>query len=202
MKKQLEFDLLNYRSQVGKPFGGSKFKGNPKTKRPFSSRHYTHLILKSSKAKGAHSFLARKHQKRVNQAVRRLAGHFGVELREYANVGNHLHLLVKARRREQMSDYLRALAGVLVRIVMGCEKGNPLNRARQRPRGSGAKSGRAACLGSDVSMDDQKFWDARPYTKIVAIGLMPFRKIRNYFEKNRGQAQVRVEGFFEFPDTA
>ncbi len=183
MKKQLEFDLLNYRSQVGKPFGGSKYKGNPKTKRPFSSRHYTHLILKSSKAKGVYSFLATKNQRRVNEAVRRLAAHFGVELREYANVGNHLHLLVKANRREQISGYLRALSGVLVRIVMNCQKGSPMRAAGQRENGG-------------------KFWDGRPYTKIVAIGLKPFRGIREYIEKNRRQTQVRVEGFFEFPDTA
>ncbi len=198
MKKQLEFDLLNYRSQVGKPFGGSKFKGNPKTKRPFSSRHYTHLILKSTKARGTHSFLARKHQKRVNQAVRRLAGHFGVELREYANVGNHLHLLVKARRREQLCGYLRALSGVLVRIVMNCQKGNPMRRAGQRLGVRGAMSGR----GVDAAINGEKFWDARPFTKIVAIGVRPFQNIRKYLEKNRRQAQVRVEGFFDFPDTA
>jgi REP element-mobilizing transposase RayT len=165
---QVEFDLFNYKSQIGKPFGGSRRKGNPKGKRPFSRKHLIHLILKSSHAKGRHSFLHPKNRKSVDQLVRRLARKFGVDIRDYVNVANHLHLAVRASHRVCLTRFLRSLCGLLPRGLLGCEKGKPLGFV---------------------------FWDARPFTKIIAEGRKPFQIIRRYFDKNRRQAQRAVEGF-------
>lgn len=165
---QLNLDLHNIRSQIGKPFGGARIKAHPKVKRPFSRKHLIHMILKSSYAKGAHSFLHPKNVKWVNQMVRTLAKKFGVEIRDYVNVGNHLHILIKSPHRSCVTKFLRTLAGLLPRGLLKCEKGRP--------------------LGFD-------FWDGRPFTKIIAVGFKPFRHIANYFNKNRRQAQCQVEGF-------
>ncbi len=127
-----------------------------------------HVILKSSRAKGANSFLHPRNKKRVDHLVRRLAKNSGVELRDYVNVGNHLHILLKSAHRGLFNRFLRSLAGILPRQIFGCEKGSPLGFA---------------------------FWDGRPFTKIVAEGLRPFKIIRAYFDKNRRQAQHRAEGF-------
>ncbi len=165
---QIEFELLNYRSQVGKPFGGARLKGHPKGKRPFSKKHLMHLILKSSRAKGQRSFLHFKNRKMVDQLVRTLAKSSGVEIRDYVNVGNHLHILIKSAHRGLLNRFLRSLCGLLPRKLFGCEKGAPLGF---------------------------EFWDGRPFTKIIAEGLRPFKIIRAYFDKNRRQAMNSAEGF-------
>ena len=171
-RTQAEFDLRNYKSQIGKPFGGSKFKGNPKGKRPFSRKHLLHLILKSSHAKGPHSFLHPRNKKRVDALVRALAKKFGVEIRDYVNVGNHLHILIKSSHRNFITRFIRSLTGLLPRKLLKCEKGQPLGFS---------------------------FWDSRPFTKIIAEGVRPFRNIIRYFNKNKRQAQRSVEGFDPLP---
>ncbi len=151
---------------MGRGFGGAGLKGNPKEKRPFSRKHLIHVIFKSSRARGANSFLAPRNAKRVNQIIRSVGRKTGVEIRDYVNVGNHLHLLIKTHHRLCMSRFLRAVGGLLPRLILGCEKGRPLV---------------------------EPFWDGRPYSKIVAGGLRSFRQIQNYFSKNRRQGVWRPE---------
>ena len=166
--KQIDFELINNKSLIGKPFGGAKLIGNPKVKRPFSRKHLIHIILKSSKAKGAHSFLHTRNKKTINDLVKSTARKCHVEIKDYVNVGNHLHILIKAGHRISVTRFLRAVSGLIPRKLLKCEKGNPL---------------------------DEPFWDGRPFTKIVAAGFRPFKIIKRYFDKNRRQAQVRVQGF-------
>lgn len=40
----------------------------------------------------------------------------------FANVGDHLHLLVKANDRKDLADYLRVLAGRIAVTVSGARK--------------------------------------------------------------------------------
>ena len=95
-----------------------------------------------------------------------------MEIRDYVNVGNHLHLLVKCNHRVYLSRFLKSLTGLLPRKIFNCEKGHPLGFT---------------------------FWDGRPFTKIVAEGFKPFQIIRKYFDKNRWQVLKRVEGFDFYP---
>jgi REP element-mobilizing transposase RayT len=173
-KIQQELALQNEKSMIGKPFGGSTLRSHPKVKRPFSSQHQIHLILKSSRAKGVHSMLHPKNVDHVNRLVRQFAVENGVHLQNYVNVGNHLHLLVKCRRRRQLASYLKTITGLIPRLILGCQRGNPLSAT-------------------------EKFWDARPFTKIMASGRRTFEIIRRYFDKNRRQALDQVEGFDFFP---
>ncbi|MCC7402752.1 MAG: transposase, partial [Bdellovibrionales bacterium] len=98
----------------------------------------------------------------------------GIQLQNYVNVGNHLHLLVKCRHRHQLARFLKTISGLIPRRLMGCQRGTPLAAG-------------------------EKFWDARPFTKIMASGRKTFEIIRRYFDKNRWQALNRVEGFDYFP---
>lgn len=168
MKNSSQLNLINYKSQIGKPFGGSTLKGNPKVRRPFSKKHCMHLVLKSSKAKGRHSFLHTKNKKMIDTLVRNLAKKCKVEIKDYVNVGNHLHVLIKCSHRIYMRKYLRSITGVIPRRLLSCEKGSQLGYS---------------------------FWDSRPFTKIIAFGFKPFQTIRKYFDKNRRQVMNRVEGF-------
>ena len=56
------------------------------------------------------------------------ARRFGVRVYEFANVGSHLHLLVRARRREAFQGFLRSFAGIVARRVTGARRGRATGR--------------------------------------------------------------------------
>jgi hypothetical protein len=54
-----------------------------------------------------------------------MARRFDIRVYDFANVGTHLHLLVRARRRETFQSFLRSFAGIVARRVTGARRGRP-----------------------------------------------------------------------------
>lgn len=148
---------LTYYRKNKSCFGGHIYAGNPKSKRPFFSNQALHVVLRSSHAKGHNSMLRDRHCNAIKYLVRKQALRFRIELYRYANSGNHLHLLVKpGRNRKQFTSFIRAISGLIVRQVLRAERGQ-------------AKG--------------IKFWDARPFTRVVSWG-KAFERCALYIEKN------------------
>lgn len=106
---------------------------------PLDKNKWTHLILKSSKAKGAYNLLQAKNEIFIAKTIAKKANKFGVTIHSNVNVGNHLHLKIKFRSREKFQDFLRSVARLIARFVTGARKGKPFG----------------------------KFWDALAYTRVV-----------------------------------
>lgn len=102
-----------------------------------------------------------KHCNSIHRFTENLAEHWGVRLYRYANVGNHIHLLVKVPSRAVWQRFLRELAGGIAVIVTGAKKGSPLPRN---------ETGRG-------------FWDHLAFTRIVHFG-RDFRNVGRYVIKN------------------
>ncbi len=102
--------------------GGRESIGVRKSTRPFSSKVSQHIVLKSKRAKGAWSMKHRKNQSKITSMVYVYAARFNVHVYRFANVGNHIHLLVKATERKNLADYLRVLAGRIAVTVSGARK--------------------------------------------------------------------------------
>jgi REP element-mobilizing transposase RayT len=64
----------------------------------------------------------------VRATLRALAQRFGIRVYDVANVGSHLHLLVRARKREAFQAFLRSFAGIVARRVTGARRGQPRGR--------------------------------------------------------------------------
>lgn len=103
--------------------GGKVSVGRRKTERPFSAKAPVHIVLKSKRAKGKWSMLHRKNEARITSMIYVYAHRFKVHVYRAANVGDHLHLLVKASERKQLADYLRVLAGRIAVVVSGAKRG-------------------------------------------------------------------------------
>jgi hypothetical protein len=145
-----------------KSFGGKqKNKGNPKEKRTISIRKPIHLVLRSKHATYLWSFLHKNNRGKVDAVFMKQAKLNGIKVYGYENVGNHLHANLLVPSRAAYRKFIRAISGLIPRIVMGCERG------------------RASVL--------EKFWDARPFTLILEWGRQ-FRALKRYFLKNRLQA--------------
>jgi REP element-mobilizing transposase RayT len=101
-------------------FGGSLLRGShPKTKRVFNPKQPLHVVLKSSKAKGARSLLL--HSRRIAVILSEQSDRHHIRLLQVANAGNHLHLLLEAPSRDFLSAFLRAISGRIAQIVMPTE---------------------------------------------------------------------------------
>jgi REP element-mobilizing transposase RayT len=123
--------------------------------RPLSTRASMHLVLRSSKAKGAHSM--RRHSGKVEQILRRFSQKYGVKILTFANVGNHLHLQIRLLSRDGYKPFIRAITAAIAMAVMGTSRGKK-------------SSGR--------------FWDLRPFTRIVKGWAGPLR-LTDYIRVNR-----------------
>lgn len=102
--------------------GGYESSGKRKTPRPFTPKAPMHLVLKSARAKGAWSLRHRKNHANVTAMIYVYSARFKVKVYRAANVGNHLHLLVKATNKKDLADYLRVLAGRIAITVSGARK--------------------------------------------------------------------------------
>lgn len=139
--------------------GGTDARGRRKVERPVSNRRPMHLTLHSDKACGAWSLL--RNERAVREALRDCAKRNGIKVYDFANVGSHLHLLVRSQRREAFRAFLRSFAGIVARRVTGARRGRPL-------RGG-------------------PFWTALAWSRVVAWG-RDYNGVRHYIFRNRVEA--------------
>ncbi len=84
----------------------------------------------------------------------------GVKVYRFANSGNHLHLVILPRSRPAFQAFIRAVSGLIARITLKVERGRALGI---------------------------RFWDARPFTRILAWG-RDFRRTSDYLLRNTLEA--------------
>lgn len=155
--RQLGFEILDIKSI--KHFGGAYLKNShAKTKRPLTTKRSLHLVMRSSLAKGANSFL--NHDKKIQQILSRQARRFGVKIYRMANAGNHLHMIILPQSRAAFNGFIRAISGLIARAVLGVEKG---------------------------AAKKLQFWDKRPFTRIIEWG-REFKSVSNYLMQNTLEA--------------
>jgi len=114
-------DLKKIKSNT---FGGVSLKKRRKVARPLVEGAITHVVLKSSKAIGKQSFYW--HKKLVHQLLHERAKKYFIEIMEYVNMGNHLHLKVRFKDRKRFSNFLKVFAGLLARKITGAHRGTKL----------------------------------------------------------------------------
>jgi REP element-mobilizing transposase RayT len=107
---QQKFGLSSFK--IKKAYGGSlRKKAANRGARPLCTKRSIHLILWSSEAKGAKSFI--KNRRVLELTLSKIAKRFGVKIYRIGNAGNHIHLVVKLTNRYLYSGFIRALTGTL-----------------------------------------------------------------------------------------
>lgn len=139
-----------------KDFGGSLIKGNAREQRPISVKRPLHLVMRSSLAKGERSFLNPKRSRIIRELIHRSANDHGVKIYRFANSGNHLHFILLPGSRAAFMRFIRSISGVIARVTLGAQRGKALGI---------------------------KFWDARPFTRILEWG-KDYRRACNYLKQN------------------
>lgn len=152
----MKFKQYSFFKPVTPAFGGTLQKGKRKTFRPIDPKATIHLVLKSSRAKGEWSLLSRRHKIKIQDLMQKLAKENGIKVYQFANVGNHLHLLVQTRTRAGFQKFLRVFSGRIAMMITRAKKGNPQG----------------------------KFWDELAFSRIVQWG-KDFTRLTRYFLKNQ-----------------
>lgn len=160
MKRAQQPFLLGFERLGVREFGGSLIKGNPREARPIALKRPMHLVMRSTLATGGLSFLHPVRARKIEAAVLRLGRKSGVRVYRFSNSGNHLHLVILPRSRVAFRTFVRAITGIIARITLGAERGNALGK---------------------------KFWDARPYTRILEWG-REFKIVAAYVRQNTLEA--------------
>jgi REP element-mobilizing transposase RayT len=150
--RQLSFQGKGF-DKPGDCFGGSLLKNShAKSKRPLDSKMPIHLVLRANQS----VLRLPKTFKIVNAQTERICKRHGVKLYRYANVGNHLHLLIKIRNVKSWAAFIRALTGRVAQLTSAMLK-------------SSKKS----------------FWNQRPFTRIVRGWNKAYRTIQDYIHLNQ-----------------
>jgi REP element-mobilizing transposase RayT len=94
-------------------FGGSLLKGNPKTARPVDSKLPLHLVLRARES----TMRLPKNFGQISRIIRAVAHKYGVRIYECANVGNHIHMVIRISDRKAWSAFIRELTGGIAQIA-------------------------------------------------------------------------------------
>jgi hypothetical protein len=189
-----------------KHFGGAYLKkSNPKKARPISTKRSMHLVLRSSRATGGRSLLRKSRQ--IFEIVYAQAKLHGVKIYRYANAGNHLHLVIMPRSVVAFKKFVRATSGLIARLILGVERGRarfPKSIQPKNPKSINQlpvdhRKAEASSFLSKTSPSLKtsrayiKFWDQRPFTRIVEWG-RDFKNACSYLMQNT----LEAIGFLEY----
>lgn len=172
MRAKKDSYLPGFNKAAGASHGGELSRGKRKTFRPIDPKQALHVVLRSSKARGSLSMLHPKHCNHIETFVRETAKRWGVRVYRFANVGNHIHLLIQVPTREAWKRFSKELSGGIAQIVTGAKKGMGLLRNADHSIPESAKRG---------------FWDHLVFTRIVSFG-RDFQGMARYLIKNLFEA--------------
>jgi REP element-mobilizing transposase RayT len=164
MKKDSFLPGFNSKT-IGVSHGGDLAQGKRKRARAIDPKQALHVVMRSSIARGELSMLKRNHSHHIHVLLEKLSKRWGVRVYRYANVGNHLHLLIKVPSRAIWQRFLRELTGGIAIIVTGAKKGSALIK----------------------NLNGRGFWDGLAFTRIVSFG-RDFAGVGRYLIKNLFEA--------------
>ncbi len=150
MKQQPLFKFKSLKSH-----GGVVSKGKRKSTRPLNKKRLHHVVMKSQYAKGVYSFKNSSHRQKLERLIYNKAKIYGVRISEFANVGNHFHLLIRFQSVHLLKNFLKVTLGLIARIVSKAQKGRKFGR----------------------------FWDGLVFTRIVSKGIDEARVV-DYLSAN------------------
>lgn len=131
--------------------------------RPLSSKDPIHLVFKINKAAVKSGLRSPRSFGLIIALMRKYSRKFFVGIEQFSIQTDHIHLLVRGRRRSSLQNFLRVLAGQF-----------------------------AQCLTDTFNhkYEGEKIWKHRPFSRVVQ-GFKSYLTVRNYIQLNEMEALGR-----------
>lgn len=173
-------------------FGGRLLHGKRRTARPLSSKEPLHIVMRSSWAHGAHSFLRPRNKNEIQRLIIITAKKYEITVYQRALAGNHLHLVVRAPHRRNYKTFVRVLSSRIASHVMHNQSFQVFRRyvLRQEPGDPSSQSHQAITEPQGL---EQQFWQFRPWSRVLSWG-RDYRTCCAYVVQNTLEAL----GFIEY----
>lgn len=193
-----------------KQLGGSQLKSHPKRRRPISTKDEIHVVLKSRLSNGKLSMRMPKNLEYIKKQTYNTAARFRIKIARYENVGNHLHLLIRVPSHKNYNAFIRGISSSIARHVLQISKSRTYGDITKLASSADASLQPKVSLQLEVSLQpkafsrptparqtpndssknlqqDKRFWESRPFTRIVTFGRDRNGLLR-YLNFNRVQA--------------
>ncbi len=189
--KQLSFDSKEFIKPKDE-FGGSLLKGNnPKVKRPLSTTLPLHLCLRSNFS----TLRLPKNYGKVHKEIYRCAKKYGIKIYKYANVGNHIHLLIRLTKLKLWAKFIRELTSNIAKITNKNINQRITNGVTNREIKSDQKKNEKDLNTNRVlehTKSEKKFWKHRPFTRIIQGWRKAFKTMKDYVYLNQIEAEGHI----------
>ncbi len=115
--------------------------------------------MRATRARAGWSMLHERNKGKVCLLVLDTAERYEIDLHDWVNVGNHMHLLFQAPSRKQMQAFLRVLPQRIVFVITGTKRSREIG----------------------------KFWDQLAHSRIIKWG-REYEAMKRYLWKNKLEA--------------
>jgi len=180
MKQQNLFKIPSHK----KIFGGALLNGRRKGARPLSSSQAIHIVLKSQWATAADKFTTHANKSVVEVIIASAARRYGIRIYQSAICGNHIHLMIRTKRRWLYRAFISVVTGLIAQHVMQ-QQSYEVFIATKRKEFAGE--------GVPQQEKGQAFWQHRPFSRVVDWG-RDYQKCLKYLTRNTLEAL----GFIEY----
>ncbi len=161
-----------------KEHGGILAVGKRRSRRPLSTKHALHVTLKSDHASGLRSLL--RHRQLIERISERAAKRFGIRIYQHAICNNHLHFLIRGKRREEIQNFFRVFAGHIAQEIL---RAHPLPTPEPASKpGAPPPAHRPGC-----KKNQRKFWALLIYSRVTSWG-REFKSVSLYIIRNTLEA--------------
>jgi REP element-mobilizing transposase RayT len=128
LKQANFFQKLNIEKRVNLCHGGENAKGKRKIRRPLDSKKPLHIVMRATKARGELNLLKASHQIVIKRILYKQSKKFGVRIAAFANVGNHLHLMLQFSNRKGFQNFLRSASAMIARAITRARRGTAFGK--------------------------------------------------------------------------
>ncbi|OQW53418.1 MAG: hypothetical protein A4S09_07400 [Proteobacteria bacterium SG_bin7] len=154
-------------------FGGQLLLGRRKKQRPLSNNQALHIVLKSQWARGKNAFTHKDNFAATKALIHSIAKKYGIRIYRIAIVSNHIHIILRAKRRWLYRSYICSITGQIAQHVM---KNQSFADFFEKVRGEGVTK-------IQEQHKEQRFWLLRPFTRILLWG-RDYKTCMNYLRQN------------------
>lgn len=159
--------------------------------RPLSSKESLHLVLKVRREKlRSESLRTPANFQLIHEIIRRYSQKFFVQIEQISIQGDHLHVLIRTKRRSHFHHFFRVTAGQIAQRFQN------EGRLKNQVTGTSSTAAKAAAnrkyASSQTKVKGTKLWKYRPYSRFVR-GRKAYQTVRNYIQLNEQEAKGKIK---------